>query len=262
MVSSKFVMAAVAAAWTLQMASPALGFSNGALIPSYICDLVDQKNGSPQSLGDIVPQLVEGDDAMPKAPYAAQDLCTVNVVGGTGLTPTTTFQLSTKNPAHILVGMILWVQDTAAKKQLGAFSNPGINMIPYPWRGCGTPNQTIVHATALDEDGNPTPNLSTLMVWNQGKTKIKAATVQVRGVCAVMGPDGGQGGYGKFTVDIPVGAGAVAPAKTVAQTVAAAAVTPAQTVAAVAPAKTTAAAAAMANKKVKVPSPWRRRSAQ
>ncbi|KXS13845.1 hypothetical protein M427DRAFT_70971 [Gonapodya prolifera JEL478] len=221
MVPSRLLLSGIAATLALNLlVAPATAFSNGGLIPSYICDLVDQAAGSPKSLGQIVPQLVEGDDAMQKvagyhfhfmAPYAALDLCTINVVSGAAVTPTTVFQLATKNTSHIVVGMILWVQSNAAAQpvQVGTFTNPGVNMIPYPWRGCGKPNATIVHSQALDEDGNPTPNLSTLMTWSMGADKVTTPTVTVRGVCAVMGPDGTQGGYGPFSVELPVNAAAM-----------------------------------------------------
>ncbi|KAJ3332184.1 hypothetical protein HDU93_009300 [Gonapodya sp. JEL0774] len=193
----------------------AAAFTNGSLIPSYICDNFDMANGAPQSLGMVVPYLQE-DDAMMKvagyhknfiAPYAAQDLCSAFIVNCTEVTQTTTFQVCAKNNTQKLLGLIVWVQDFPAPnmpRHIGTFTSPGLNMMHYPWRGCGKQGSTVVHTTALD-DNNPTPQLSAKMVWNLGNDGIAGTKVQVRGVCITEGAnDGAGGGYGKFAVDLPV----------------------------------------------------------
>ncbi|KAJ1561890.1 hypothetical protein HK405_002090, partial [Cladochytrium tenue] len=80
--------AALVAAVAICFAGPARAFTNGTLIPSYLCDLEDLRIGSPASLGAVVPLLVE-DAANSMAaiagyhhrasPYTAQDLCTASI---------------------------------------------------------------------------------------------------------------------------------------------------------------------------------------
>ncbi|KXS11463.1 hypothetical protein M427DRAFT_72922 [Gonapodya prolifera JEL478] len=213
--STSFALSlALAAVMCLSRGSDA--FTNGSLIPSYICDVFDQANGAPQSLGQVVPYLQE-DDGMAAiagyhhhfmAPYAALDLCTASICNGTEVTQTTTFQVSVKNTSQVLVGLIVWIQDMPAAnmpRHIGTIISPGKNMMLYPWRGCGKMGSTIVQSAPLN-DGNPTPQMSSPFTWTLGSDGIAGTMVEVRGVCITQGPTGGksQGGYGKFAIQVPV----------------------------------------------------------
>ncbi|KAI9327006.1 hypothetical protein DFJ73DRAFT_864617 [Zopfochytrium polystomum] len=197
--------AAVAASVVLTVA-PVSAFTNGTLIPPYICDLEDLRIGGPSSLGAVVPLLTE-DDAQAKIagyhfvrapPYTAQDLCTASIAtaGQTTVKATTDFIVSSKDTAQKLVGLIVWVQDLpnmGLPRKIGMITTPGLNMVYYPYRGCGTLGQTIVHQTALDDDA-AVKSQSAAFTWTLGNSGVAGTSVMVRGVCITSL------GYGAFTV--------------------------------------------------------------
>ncbi|KAJ1542536.1 hypothetical protein HK405_009921 [Cladochytrium tenue] len=187
--------------------SPVHAFTNGTLIPSYLCDLEDLRIGSPASLGGVIPYLVE-DGAMAAiagyhhraSPYTAQDLCTASIAtaGQTTVTATTSFVVSTLNATDSLIGLLAWVQDvpaTGAPRRIGTITTPGLNMIYYPYRGCGSVGQTIVHSTALDDDA-ALKNQSAAFTWALGADGVSGTTVQLRGICIT------RLGFGPFTVSL------------------------------------------------------------
>ncbi|KAJ1561891.1 hypothetical protein HK405_002091 [Cladochytrium tenue] len=190
--------------------TPVRAFTNGTLLPPYLCDLEDLRNGSPPSLGAVVPLLVE-DAANSMAtiagyhhrtsPYTAQDLCTASIATANqpNVTATTQFIVSTKNAGDPLIGLIAWVQDVPAAglpRRIGTVTTPGLNMIYYPYRGCGNIGQTIVHSTALN-DAAAVATQSAPFTWNLGADGVAGSTVQIRGVCVT------DMGYGPFTVSLP-----------------------------------------------------------
>lgn len=106
------------------------------------------------------------------------------------------------------VGLIVWVQKKDAMgnvRQIGHFTDPGLNMMPYPYGCGGSMNQTIVHKTALD-DGAADPNQSAPITWQMGCDQIAAGEkAQVAGICVTEAMDDMPGGgFGRFAVDLPV----------------------------------------------------------
>ncbi|KAJ3306526.1 hypothetical protein HDU76_004800 [Blyttiomyces sp. JEL0837] len=202
----------------LALLPSALAFSNGTLIPGYICNLKDLAMGSPASLGQVIP-LFQEDEAMgiiagyhhkDAAPYVAQDLCGAKTVNNAAIGATTDFLVTVKNPNEILVGLIVWIQDfphgpTGLPRRIGKFTKAVKNMAPYPWHGCGTPGSTLVHTTALNDD-LMVPTQSDPLTWMAPKEGIQGGFVQVRGVCITESKtEGGMGGgFGKFAIDINV----------------------------------------------------------
>ncbi|KAJ1547359.1 hypothetical protein HK405_006056 [Cladochytrium tenue] len=208
--SAAAAVAALVAAVALCFAGSARAFTNGTLIPSYLCDLEDLRIGSPASLGAVVPLLVE-DAANSMAaiagyhhrvsPYTAQDLCTASIATANqpNVTATTQFIVSTKNTTDKLIGLVAWVQDlpaAALPRRIGTITTPGLNMIYYPYRGCGSIGQTIVHSTALD-DASAVKSQSAPFTWNLGTDGVAGSTVMVRGICIT------RMGYGPFAISLP-----------------------------------------------------------
>ncbi|KAJ1547358.1 hypothetical protein HK405_006055 [Cladochytrium tenue] len=192
----------------------ARAFTNGTLIPSYLCDLEDLRIGSPASLGAVVPLLVEdaanamaliaGYHKKAAAPYTAQDLCTASIATANqaDVTATTQFIVSTKTTTDQLLGLVAWVQDLPAAglpRRIGTITTPGLNMIYYPYRGCGSIGQTIVHSTALDDDA-AVKSQSAPFTWNLGTDGVSGTAVMVRGVCIT------RMGYGPFAVSLTANA--------------------------------------------------------
>ncbi|KAJ3122613.1 hypothetical protein HK100_011902 [Physocladia obscura] len=101
---------------------PARAFTNGTLIPPYICDLEDLAIGGPKSLGDVIPLLQEGDAQAAIAGYhhlytnatgyAAQNLCTAHIANNAAFSfGDNDFIISTINTNQHLIGLIVWIQD-------------------------------------------------------------------------------------------------------------------------------------------------------
>ncbi|KAJ3306525.1 hypothetical protein HDU76_004799 [Blyttiomyces sp. JEL0837] len=216
----------------------ALAFSNGTLLPNYLCSLKDLAIGGPASLGAIIPHFeIEG--SMEKIAeyhhyvgdknFAAQDLCTAFTKDGMAIGKNAEFIVATKNQNEVLVGLIVWIQEfphgpMGLPKKIGTFANFPKNMAAYPWHGCGIPGSTLVHTGALNDD-LMVPNQSDPLMWMAPKEGINSTSVQVRGICITESMTEGQsGGYGKFAIDIPL-TGAKPPAVTVTQATAAASAT-------------------------------------
>ncbi|KAJ3066935.1 hypothetical protein HDU99_003690, partial [Rhizoclosmatium hyalinum] len=136
-------------------------FTNGTLIPGYICNLRDLAHGSPTSLGAIIPLLVE-DDSQAKIAgyhqlltnatrYAAQDLCTATITPASTTAPIEFNVIVKTLGGEHLIGLIVWIQTDVVKnpQRIGTFKKAGLNMLRYPYEGCG---ETIVHSKALDDD--------------------------------------------------------------------------------------------------------------
>ncbi|KAJ3285456.1 hypothetical protein HDU79_007321 [Rhizoclosmatium sp. JEL0117] len=136
-------------------------FTNGTLIPGYICNLRDLAHGSPTSLGAIIPLLVE-DDSQAKIAgyhqlltnatrYAAQDLCTATITPASTTAPIEFNVIVKTLGGEHLIGLIVWIQTDVVKnpQRIGTFKKAGLNMLKYPYEGCG---ETIVHSKALDDD--------------------------------------------------------------------------------------------------------------
>ncbi|KAJ3086175.1 hypothetical protein HK100_008787 [Physocladia obscura] len=194
----------------LASALTATAFTNGTLIPPYICDLDDLAKGGPKSLGDVIPLLQEGDAQAKIAAYhhlltnatgyAAQNLCTAVLDSNNGLYSAShnNFTIHTLGGER-LIGLIVWIQDfphgnTTEPRRIGKITHPGLNMIHYPYK-CG---QTIVHATALDDDAL-VKSQSDVIGWRAPRDGVFGGFVQVRGVCVTAN------GYGKFAVDVSTG---------------------------------------------------------
>ncbi|KAJ3075862.1 hypothetical protein HDU98_006633 [Podochytrium sp. JEL0797] len=190
-------------------------FTNGTLIPSYLCDLRDLMAGGPQSLGDVIPLLKE-DDSQAKIAgyhkvetnatgYAAQNLCTAMLAENTVFAVTgNQFMVKTLGGENLL-GVIVWMQDYPPNfkgypRRIGQFTSPGKNMMQYPYR-CG---QTIVHTATLDDDAT-VKSQTDVMTWNTPACGVWGQMMEVRGVCVT------DKGYGKFQVKVPTGG--IAPAE-------------------------------------------------
>lgn len=104
------------------------------------------------------------------------------------------------------VGLIAWVQKQDAQgnlKQIGHVSDPGLNMIPYPY-GCGGDlNRTIVHRTALHRNAT-IRSQSAPITWQMGCDQVgPGEKAQVAGICITQARRGVPGGgFGKFVVDL------------------------------------------------------------
>ncbi|XXQ36403.1 Reelin domain-containing protein [Plasmodiophora brassicae] len=202
----------------LALVSVASAFTNGTLLPPYLCDLNLQAIGAPTSLAGVLPHLVErnatqtiaGYHRLTVPPYTqAQNLCTIATVpGAANASNQKTFVVHAINAKQALLGLIVWVQKKDAMgnvRQIGHFTDPGLNMMPYPYGCGGSMNQTIVHKTALD-DGAADPNQSAPITWQMGCDQIAAGEkAQVAGICVTEAMDDMPGGgFGRFAVDLPV----------------------------------------------------------
>ncbi|KAJ3085060.1 hypothetical protein HK100_009177 [Physocladia obscura] len=104
---------ALAAVLCVVVPVPVVAFTNGTLIPPYICDLEDLAIGGPKSLGDVIPLLQEGDAQATIAGYhhlytnatgyAAQNLCTAHIANNAPFT--------FGDNDFIIIGLIVWIQD-------------------------------------------------------------------------------------------------------------------------------------------------------
>ncbi|KAJ3339985.1 hypothetical protein HDU83_007285 [Entophlyctis luteolus] len=201
-------IAAAALAATLA-ASRVAAFTNGTLIPPYICDLTDLANGAPASLGSVIPLLQE-DDSMVKIAgyhhyasatgnYAAQNLCMGALASGQTAYSATSNNFIVKTiGGEALIGLIVWVQDyptgSTQPVRIGTMASAGINMMIYPYK-CG---ETIVHSKALDNDA-AVASQSDVFNWIPPSTGVFGTFVEIRGVCIT------DNGYGKFQTQIPTG---------------------------------------------------------
>ncbi|KAJ3200569.1 hypothetical protein HDU83_007583 [Entophlyctis luteolus] len=196
--------AAAFAALGLGLISRVAAFTNGTLIPPYICDLDDLAAGGPKSLGDIIPLLVE-DDAQAKIAgyhhvtgtnYSAQNLCTAAFSNGAAYSATSNNIIVSTLGGEALVGLIVWMQDyptgSTLPRRIGTFTSAGLNMMLYPYQ-CG---QTIVHTTALNDDAK-VKTQSDVIVWTPPVCGVYGTFVEVRGVCIT------DKGYGKFQIQLP-----------------------------------------------------------
>ncbi|KAJ3378965.1 hypothetical protein HDU84_007149 [Entophlyctis sp. JEL0112] len=190
-------------------------FTNGTLIPPYICDLTDLALGGPASLGSVIPLLQEDDSqvkiagyhnyASATGNYAAQNLCTGALAAGqTAYSATTNEIIVQTNGGEALVGLIVWMQDyppgQTMPRRIGTFESAGLNMRVYPYK-CG---ETLVHSKALDDDA-AIISQSDKMMWVAPPGGVFGTFVEVRGVCIT------DKGYGKFQTQIPTnGVGAAA----------------------------------------------------
>ncbi|KAI9353874.1 hypothetical protein BDR26DRAFT_849381 [Obelidium mucronatum] len=196
---------------------PVSAFTNGTLIPPYLCDLKDMMKGGPKSLGDIIPLLKE-DDAQEKIAgyhkltskinggYPAQKLCTAEFVNGfqaegnrVVVKTTTMLTEGGKQVPDELVGLIVWIQDFPPSlkgfpRRIGEFTSAGKNMMHYPYR-CG---QTLVHTDALNDEA-AIKSQSDDMIWNAPECGVFGEMVEVRGVCVT------EKGFGTFSKQIPTG---------------------------------------------------------
>ncbi|KAJ3308404.1 hypothetical protein HDU76_003978 [Blyttiomyces sp. JEL0837] len=122
--------------------------------------------------------------------------------GNGGLTAQ--FMVSTVDPAQALVGLIVWIQttDPAKPERIGKIVEPGLNMVNYPYHGCGGVGGTIVHKNALNDEA-AVKSQSAPFTWKAPANAKTGGMVQVRGICITQGPNM-SGGFGKFAVNIPV----------------------------------------------------------
>ncbi|KAJ3340404.1 hypothetical protein HDU83_007092 [Entophlyctis luteolus] len=196
--------ACAAACALLGLVPRVAAFTNGSLIPPYICDLDDLAMGGPKSLGDVIPLLVE-DDAQAKLAgyhhltgtnYSAQSLCTASFANGAAYSATSNNLVVSTLGGENLVGLIVWMQDyptgSTLPRRIGAFTSAGLNMMLYPYQ-CG---QTLVHTTTLD-DAAKVKSQSDVMVWTPPVCGVYGTFVEARGVCIT------DKGYGKFQIQIP-----------------------------------------------------------
>ncbi|KAJ3199723.1 hypothetical protein HDU83_007094 [Entophlyctis luteolus] len=190
-------------------ASRAAAFTNGTLIPPYICDLTDLGMGGPASLGNVIPLLQEDDSqvkiagyhnyASATGNYASQNLCMGALASGQAAYSATSNNFIVKTiGGEALVGLIVWVQDyptgSTQPVRIGTMASAGLNMIIYPYK-CG---ETIVHAKTLDDEA-AVASQSDVFNWIPPSTGVFGTFVEIRGVCIT------DNGYGKFQTQIPTG---------------------------------------------------------
>ncbi|KAJ3016596.1 UNVERIFIED_CONTAM: hypothetical protein HDU68_012119 [Siphonaria sp. JEL0065] len=186
-----------------------IAFTNGTLLPPYLCDLKDQLHGAPQSLAQVIPLLQE-DDAQAKIAgyhkvennstgYASQNLCTAEIINNAAFGAENKFIVRTKG-GEPLLGLIVWIQDNPptlpGPRRIGQITDPGLNMMLYPYR-CG---QTIVHSTVLDDDAK-IKSQTDPFTWKATDIDggIYGGQVEVRGICVT------DNGFGKFKIPISTG---------------------------------------------------------
>lgn len=218
-------------------------FTNGTLLPSYLCNLKAQAQGAPKSLADIIPFLTDSFTATNISatksvnltdpttsittngstiisyihhqkvwPFSAQNLCTAKL---------STDLLSLHSPVNItvsaidqtqsIVGLMVWVQQTSNSNipvKIGKWIVPGRNMTIYPWL-CNSEDdigQTIVHETALHKAAPVDLKYSSPnMTWMPPCQLPKDTQVQIQGICVTQAPRGViGGGFGRFNINVTV----------------------------------------------------------
>ncbi|KAJ3192269.1 hypothetical protein HK101_006798 [Irineochytrium annulatum] len=217
----------------------ALAFTNGLLLPNYLCDMELQALGAPASLGDVIPNLVDSytssnATAISSAnltdstttirtnaseiiatihhqkvwPFGAQKLCTANIGNANTISSLDDVLLSVSaiNQTQSIVGLIVWIQDRseAVPYQIGSFADPGRNMTYYPY-GCGE-KATVVHTTTLHTSAPAgLKYLSPNITWSPPKDGFDSNQVSIRGICITQAAKGQPGGgYGKFEVNVTI----------------------------------------------------------
>ncbi|TPX77985.1 hypothetical protein CcCBS67573_g00773 [Chytriomyces confervae] len=198
---SSIVFAAVA----FHLIASTSAFTNGTLLPSYLCDLNAQAKGAPTSLAQVLPMLQEADSRVKiagyhqvkSAPYSSQDLCTAAFEVGSVMQETTnSFVVKTKGGEGLL-GLLVWAQDYPSNsngpRRIGTITNPGLNMVHYPYGLCG---ETIVHEKTLDDEAFY-KSQSAPFTWRVPDCGIHGDFIEIRGICVT------EKGFGKFAVQIP-----------------------------------------------------------
>ncbi|KAJ3236266.1 hypothetical protein HDU81_010943 [Chytriomyces hyalinus] len=194
------------AATAFHLIASTSAFTNGTLLPSYLCDLNAQANGAPASLAQVLPMLQEADSRVKVAgyhkgksapPYNSQDLCTAAFEVGSVMQETTnSFVVKTKG-GEALLGLLVWAQDYSPNsnvpRRIGTITNAGLNMVHYPYGLCG---ETIVHEKTLDDEAFY-KSQSAPFTWRVPECGIHGDFVEIRGICVT------DSGFGKFAVQIP-----------------------------------------------------------
>ncbi|KAJ1551338.1 hypothetical protein HK405_014699 [Cladochytrium tenue] len=192
-------LAATAAAIAVALVEPVAAFTNGTILPSYLCGPAN--DGLPKSLGGVLALLQEDGSALTVAGYhgdaqqitASYGLATATSTSAS-ITPGQTFAVSIKSTtsgAHLL-GLLAWVEDQYGK--LGYWSAFGTGMAAHP--GCMATglggNQVpvvAVHTTALDNIDTVDPTTYTGLVW-QAPAIMYSTTVLFKGLAIIDGAFG------------------------------------------------------------------------
>ncbi|KAJ3062481.1 hypothetical protein HDU98_001621, partial [Podochytrium sp. JEL0797] len=150
---------------TLAFLSTTSAFSNGTLLPAYLCS-TNTNDGMPKSLGGVLQFMKHPEAAGPIiAKYHNQDSIVAqnNVVKTTStmktLTPGASVPLTVNtagtDPAAPLIGVLLYAVDDQGQK-IGTFTKMGPNMSPFT--PCAPPGSSdvvgIVQTVPLDDGKN------------------------------------------------------------------------------------------------------------
>ncbi|KAI9358340.1 hypothetical protein DFJ73DRAFT_794106 [Zopfochytrium polystomum] len=189
------VLLAAAAAATAFIATPAAAFTNGTILPNYLCG--PSNDGLPKSLGGVLALLEEGDSKKVIAGYHGD---ATSLTAGYGLATATStmaavipgqqFPITITSAGKVeLLGLLTWFEDQYGK--LGYWSQFGAAMQAHP--GCtavGVGGNLVpvvaTHSLALADANPPDPAVYTGLVW-QAPPIIYSTTVMVKGLAVIEG---------------------------------------------------------------------------
>ncbi|KAI8608998.1 hypothetical protein BC830DRAFT_1152792 [Chytriomyces sp. MP71] len=159
----------------LSAASSALAFSNGTLLPGYLCGVPG--DGLPKSLGGVMQYFTSPKEAAQViAKYhnqnstmaqtgLAKTTSTITTIAPGAQVPLTVSSLGTDPNAH-LIGLLLFATDSNGQK-MGEFTTVPGSMTNFP--ACAPPGSNavvgIVHSSTLDDVNTQTPTQQGGIVW-------------------------------------------------------------------------------------------------